>query len=145
MPLRNWLLTSDASECAMQRMSLPLGPAILWATLLACTILCPLEPAKAAGLPANVDAARVGQADNEPGNWLTYGRTYSEQRYSPLTRITAGNVKQLGLAWYADLNSNRGQEATPLAIDGVLYVVTAWSLVKAYDAKTGQLLWSYDP
>jgi quinohemoprotein ethanol dehydrogenase len=153
----------------MQRMNLPLGPAIPWAdcamgphaqtarsrksivrvaalmTLLVCTILCPLEPARAAGLPANVDAARVGQADNEPGNWLTYGRTYSEQRYSPLARITADNVKQLGLAWYADLNSNRGQEATPLEIDGVLYVATAWSIVKAYDAKTGQLLWSYDP
>jgi quinohemoprotein ethanol dehydrogenase len=101
----------------MQRMNLPLGPAIPWAdcamgpraqtarsrksivrvaalmTLLVCTILCPLEPARAAGLPANVDAARVGQADNEPGNWLTYGRTYSEQRYSPLARITADNVK----------------------------------------------------
>jgi quinohemoprotein ethanol dehydrogenase len=95
--------------------------------------------------PANVDATRITQADKEPGNWMTYGRTYSEQRYSPLTKITADNVKQLGLAWYADLDSNRGQEATPLIIDGVLYVSTAWSLVKAFDAKTGKLLWSYDP
>ena len=78
-------------------------------------------------------------------NWMTYGRTYSEQRFSPLARITADNTKQLGLAWYAELDTNRGQEATPLVIDGVLYVSTAWSMVKAYNAKTGTLLWSYDP
>ena len=103
------------------------------------------EPAGAAGLPANVDANRIAGADQDPANWLTYGRTYSEQRFSPLAGITADNVKQLGLAWYADLDTNRGQEATPLVIDGVMYVSTAWSKVKAFDAKTGALLWSYDP
>ena len=76
---------------------------------------------------------------------MTYGRTYSEQRFSPLSEITADNVGQLGLAWFADLETNRGQEATPLVIDGVMYVSTAWSMVKAFDAKTGALLWSYDP
>jgi quinohemoprotein ethanol dehydrogenase len=99
----------------------------------------------AAGTPADVDGARIVAADRDPGNWLTYGRTYGEQRFSPLTRLTADNVKRLGLDWFADLDSNRGQEATPLVIDGVLYVSTAWSLVKAYNAKSGQLLWSYDP
>ena len=113
--------------------------------LLVCASVSLLEPARAAGSPANVDATRLGEADHEPGNWMTYGRTYSEQRYSPLTRITVDNVKQLGLAWYADLDTNRGQEATPLEIDGVLYVSTAWSKVKAYDANTGALRWSYDP
>ena len=103
------------------------------------------ESASAAEAAANVDAARITGADRDPANWMTYGRTYSEQRFSPLSRITAENAKQLGLAWYADLDSNRGQEATPLVIDGVLYVSTAWSIVKAYDAKTGALLWSYDP
>jgi quinohemoprotein ethanol dehydrogenase len=103
------------------------------------------HPVRAAALPANVDGARIAAADQDAGNWLTYGRNYGEQRFSPLTRITADNVKQLGLAWYADLDTNRGQEATPLVIDGVMYVSTAWSMVKALDAKTGQLLWSYDP
>jgi alcohol dehydrogenase (cytochrome c)/quinohemoprotein ethanol dehydrogenase len=101
--------------------------------------------ALAADAPAGVDAARMGKADGDGANWLSYGRTYSEQRFSPLTKITADNAKQLGLAWYADLDTNRGQEATPLVIDGVLYTSTAWSLVKAYDAATGKLLWSYDP
>jgi len=113
--------------------------------LLLCFLAGGLQPTRAVESPANVDATRITQADREPGNWMTYGRTYSEQRYSPLARITADNVKQLGLTWYADLDTNRGQEATPLIIDGVLYVSTAWSLVKAFDAKTGKLLWSYDP
>jgi quinohemoprotein ethanol dehydrogenase len=99
----------------------------------------------AAESPAPVNAARLDNADRDGSNWLSYGRTYSEQRYSSLTRISADNAKQLGLAWYADLDTDRGQEATPLVIDGVMYVSTAWSMVKAYDARTGALLWSYDP
>src|SRR5258708_19810759 len=59
--------------------------------------------------------------------------------------MTSDNAKQLGLAWFADLDTNRGQQATPLVIDGVMYVSTAWSMVKAYDAASGKLLWSYDP
>src|SRR5208282_471757 len=85
-----------------------------------------IKPAGAAESAANVDAARLAGADQDPANWMTYGRTYSEQRFSPLARITADNVKELGLAWYADLDTNRGQEATPLVIDGALYVSTAW-------------------
>ncbi len=92
-----------------------------------------------------VDGARIVHADAEPGNWLSYGRTYSEQRYSPLARINDKNARSLGLAWFTDLDTNRAQEATPLIVDGVMYVSTAWSLVKAYDARSGRLLWAYDP
>jgi alcohol dehydrogenase (cytochrome c)/quinohemoprotein ethanol dehydrogenase len=95
--------------------------------------------------PASVDAARLNNADRDAANWLSYGRTYSEQRFSPLAKITADNAKQLGLAWFADLDTNRGQQATPLVIDGVMYVSTAWSMVKAYDAASGKQLWAYDP
>jgi len=101
--------------------------------------------ARAARAPADVDAARITAADKDPANWLTYGRTYGEQRFSPLARVTAENVKGLGLAWYADFDTDRGQEATPLIIDGVMYLTTAWSMVRAFDAKTGRPLWSYDP
>src|SRR6202040_2042754 len=92
-----------------------------------------------------VDGARIAHADAEPGNWLSYGRTYSEQRYSPLAQINDNNARSLGLAWFADLDTNRAQEATPLIVDGGMYVSTAWSLVKAYDARSGRLLWAYDP
>ena len=94
---------------------------------------------------AAVDSARQLAADREPGTWMSAGRTYSEQRYSPLTGVSKANVKTLGLAWYGDIDTERGQEATPVVVDGVLYVTSAWSLVKAYDAATGRKLWDYDP
>ena len=121
-----------------------LGPTILLA--LACSACQKHEPAATApAKPAQVDAARIVQADQDPGNWLTTGRTYSEQRFSPLAKIDANNVKQLGLAWFVDLDTHRGQEATPLIIDGVLYSTSAWSKVQAIDAASGKLLWQYDP
>jgi alcohol dehydrogenase (cytochrome c)/quinohemoprotein ethanol dehydrogenase len=92
-----------------------------------------------------VDHDRIVHADGEPGNWMTHGRTYSEQRFSPLKEINDQNVNQLGLAWYHDLDTNRGQEATPLVIDGNMYFTTAWSKVVALNAATGKLLWTYDP
>jgi alcohol dehydrogenase (cytochrome c)/quinohemoprotein ethanol dehydrogenase len=107
------------------------------------------EPAReeaAGGGPAAVNASRLAAADAEPGQWMSHGRTYGEQRFSPLTQINRESVGgRLALAWFADLDTHRGQEATPLVADGVLYVSTAWSRVKAYDAATGKPLWSYDP
>jgi len=92
-----------------------------------------------------VDGRRILNADSEPGNWLAHGRNWSEQRFSPLDQIDESNVGELHLAWYADLDTNRGQEATPIVVDGVLYSTSAWSKVQAVDAKTGRLLWQYDP
>ena len=90
---------------------------------------------------ADVDGARIENADSEPGSWMSHGRTYSEQRFSPLTQISKDNVGTLGLAWFADMDTARGQEATPIVVDGVLYTSTAWSKVKAYDARSGKALW----
>jgi quinohemoprotein ethanol dehydrogenase len=95
--------------------------------------------------PADVNESRLVRADREPGNWMTYGRTYNEQRFSPLTQINDQNISQLGLAWYYDLDTRRGQEATPIVVDGIMYFTSAWSKVFALNATTGQLLWSYDP
>jgi quinohemoprotein ethanol dehydrogenase len=94
---------------------------------------------------ANVDASRLIRADNEPGNWMSYGRTYSEQRFSPLKQINDQNTGELGLAWYVDIDTRRGQEATPIVVDGVMFYTTAWSKVYAVKAATGEKLWSYDP
>jgi len=91
------------------------------------------------------DVSGAAIAQGTDGEWLSYGRTYDEQRFSPLTQINADNAGQLGLAWYADLDTNRGQEGTPLVIDGKIYISTAWSKAKAYDAATGKLIWEYDP
>src|SRR6202167_1310680 len=95
--------------------------------------------------PANVSDAQLVNAESQPGDWLTYGRTYSEQRFSPLQAINDKNAARLGLAWYFDLDTDRGQEATPIVADGVMYFSTAWSKVFALNAATGARLWSYDP
>jgi quinohemoprotein ethanol dehydrogenase len=92
-----------------------------------------------------VDDAALRAADGDAANWITYGRTYSEQRFSPLKLIDEQSVGKLGLAWSYDLETLRGVEATPLVKDGVIYTTSAWSLVYAFDAPTGKLLWQYDP
>jgi quinohemoprotein ethanol dehydrogenase len=99
----------------------------------------------AADYRAAVNEARLVAADSEPGNWMSTGRDYGEQRFSPLGQINLDTVGQLGLAWHAEIDSSRGQEATPIVVDGALYVSTAWSMVKAYDARTGRKLWEFDP
>lgn len=92
-----------------------------------------------------ITADMLLDAGEDSANWITHGRTYSEQRFSPLDAINAQNVGDLGLAWFADMDTSRGQEATPLVIDGKMYLTTAWSKVKAFDATTGEPLWDYDP
>lgn len=92
-----------------------------------------------------VTAERIKAADSTPGEWLTHGRTYGEQRFSPLDQINADNVEELGLAWYAELPTDRGIETTPLMADGKLFATASWGHVLAYDAKTGEELWHFDP
>lgn len=111
------------------------GTLALALPLAACTMAANAEP--------GIGAQQIIAADG--ANWLSYGRTYDEQRHSPLNQITAENVGQLGLAWSADMDTARGQEATPLVIDGKIYLTTAWSKAKAYDAVSGKLLWEFDP
>ncbi len=84
-------------------------------------------------------------AAKTPEEWLTYGGTYDEQRFSRLKTINTENVSTLGVAWTYDLATNRGVESTPIVVDGVMYVTSAWSVVYALDAKTGEELWVYDP
>lgn len=102
-------------------------------------------PASMPKYSASVTTERLVAADSEPGQWMSTGRNYWEQRFSPLDQINTENVEQLGLAWSADLDTSRGQEATPIVVDGAIYITTAWSMVKAFDAEDGSLLWEFDP
>ena len=88
-----------------------------------------------------VDQQAITDPDSE---WLSYGRNYKEQRFSPLSKINRDNVDELDLAWSFKFSTARGMEATPLMHDGVLYVSTGWSHVHALDARTGEQLWHYD-
>lgn len=115
-----------------------------WAALAVACLAAACGPAGTKG-PAAVDEARLLAADSEPGQWMSHGRTYSEQRFSPLTQINADTIGKLGLAWSYELREPRAAEATPIVVDRVMYVTSAWSIVHALDAKTGRELWVYDP
>jgi len=95
--------------------------------------------------PHEVDDAALRNADSDPANWITYGHDYSEERYSTLKQIDEQSVGKLGLAWSYDFGVRRALETTPLVYNGVMYATSAWSLVYAFDARTGNLLWKYDP
>ena len=93
---------------------------------------------------------RWKQADAEPGQWIGLGRGWQADRFSPLTAINDTNAARIGFAWESDARSRRGrvehgQEATPIVVDGVLYVSGPWGTAWAVDAKTGQQIWRYDP
>lgn len=115
----------------------------LAAPLLLCLAAC--DGQRAAQSFGNIDQARLDAAEEDDDNWLTYGRTYSEQRYSRLDQVNDENIGNLSLAWVAPLDTTRGQEATPIVVDGVMYTSTAWSKVVALDAASGKILWQYDP
>jgi quinohemoprotein ethanol dehydrogenase len=89
------------------------------------------------------DAALANEADR--ANWLGFGRTYSEQRFSPLDQINADTIENLALAWYKDLPDDRSLNGTPLVVNGVMYFEGSYNKVYAVDARSGQTLWTYDP
>jgi quinohemoprotein ethanol dehydrogenase len=113
-------------------------------SIVGLALALPATVLAAAGAAA-VDSSRLTNADSDPGQWMSYGRTWNEQRFSPLTHINDGNAARLGLAWYAELGTYRGIEATPEEVDGVLYNISAWNIVTAYEAASGKVLWTYDP
>ena len=94
---------------------------------------------------ADVTAKRMLNAETDTENWMSHGRTWGEQRFSPLKQINDKNVSRLGLAWFADLGTYKGVPATPLVVDGVLYNISAMDITTAYDATNGKVLWTYDP
>jgi PQQ-dependent dehydrogenase (methanol/ethanol family) len=104
-----------------------------------------LFPALPAGAQSPVDDARLAKAAETPADWLAHGRTWSEQRFSPLAQVDEGNVAQLAPAWVYATGETRGHEATPLVADGVMYTTLPWSIVVALDAATGRELWRHDP
>jgi quinohemoprotein ethanol dehydrogenase len=141
---------------------------LTWLCLLALAAACsrepaeepatePAAPAAEAAAPeqdnaerirnatATINDARIRNANAEPGNWMSHGRTYDEQRFSPLDQIDEASVGELGLAWYWDTGTRRGLESTPIVVDGVMFNSGSWSVVWAHDARTGELLWEYDP
>ncbi len=104
-----------------------------------------LTEAEVAKAIEGVDKTAIVANETHTRNWPTYGLDFAETRFSRLSQINTGNVGKLGLSWSYDLKSRRGVEATPIVVDGVMYVTGSWSIVHALDARSGEPLWVYDP
>jgi len=98
-----------------------------------------------AEVTSQVDDAKLAAQETEHGDWLTYGRNYKEDRYSLLDQITKENVKDLGLAWTLGVGTKRGIQGTPIVVDGIMFATGPWSVLWAINARTGELIWEYDP
>jgi quinohemoprotein ethanol dehydrogenase len=104
-----------------------------------------LSPQRIQSITSAIDGEAIIANAKTTKDWLSYGLDYSETRFSKLTEINTGNVKNLGLKWTYNLESVRGVEATPLVVDGIMYVTASWSVVHAVDVRTGKRIWTYDP
>ena len=125
-------------------------PAVIILALTSTLIQCSKKPAPGSEehikqATAIVDDAYIANADNTPENWVTYGKNYGEDRFSSLTQINTENVGRLGLAWTLNLETARGIEATPLVVDGIMFLTGPWSKVFAVDVRNGKMIWTYDP
>ncbi len=91
-----------------------------------------------------IDDAALNKVE-DGSNWAAWGRTFDEQRFSPLDQINTQNVSKLGLAWSLDFDNIWNVSSQPVAVDGVIYTAVGYSHVYAIDALTGKVLWDYDP
>ncbi len=107
--------------------------------------ICALFLWNAHGDDFQVNEDSIISSKKNSQEWLSHGRTYDEQRFSELKQISNENIDRLGIEWFADLDSNRGHEATPIVSDGVMFTTGAWSVVYAHNALSGELLWKFDP
>jgi quinohemoprotein ethanol dehydrogenase len=101
------------------------------------------EHIKAVTSAVDINSVRANEATSK--DWPTIGLDYGETRFSKLKQINADNVKDLGLVWSYNLESSRGVEATPIVVDGIMYVTASWSVVHAIDVRTGKKIWTFDP
>ena len=149
LSIRHWrgMISERIKACLPPRIETPPSEfrSVLTRVARACVLLLVFSFFVSCSRPKPLDDSRLRSADQEIGNWLLYGRTYDDHRFSPLNQINERTVAKLGLAWSRELDTTRGLEATPLVEDGVLYATGAWSVVYAIDAKTGEVRWSYDP
>jgi alcohol dehydrogenase (cytochrome c) len=97
----------------------------------------------AAAAAAQIAPERIRDADREPGNWLTYSRTYNGHRFSPLSQVTAANVSTLRAAWTYQIQQPGKFSTSPIAIDGILYLTEPGGEVVAVDGLTGRPVWRY--
>lgn len=109
--------------------------------LMFCALAMPMFSARAN--PTAIDDQRLLSAGKNVSDWILSGRTYSNQRFSPLKQVNRGNVKRLVPAWIHQTGIASTFQTTPMVADGVMYITTPFSHVEALDAKTGRAKWRY--
>ena len=132
----------------MQQMRCAVLPGLRAIILMATTVMSGAlmaSPSQAAEKEAAASNASMFVNEADGANWATYGRTFSETHYSPLTQINERNISRLKLAWYIDLPTMISAVGEPLAVNGVIYFAVGHANVYAADAATGEVLWTYDP
>ncbi len=93
-----------------------------------------------------VDDERIDRInEDDPGQWLAYGRGYRQHRFSPLEQINRATVKDLGLNWTRQIEVRHRLQSSPIVVDGVIYYTDSWSNVSAVDADTGETIWTFNP
>jgi quinohemoprotein ethanol dehydrogenase len=93
----------------------------------------------------DVTEARMIAEAAKGDNWPVGGRTFDEQHFSPLKQITDRNIGNLGLAWVSDIETTMGLATEPIVVDGTIYVSAPQSRVYAVDARSGKIVWRFDP
>ena len=114
----------------------------LFAHLLVAAAL--IMPAPLQASDRNITDKEINDESNT-ADWLAYGRTHSEQRFSPLKDINTDNISKLKPSWYLDISDKTDMTSTPLVVDGVMYHIGHLNVVRAIDARNGKLLWKFDP
>ena len=113
--------------------------------VLIATVISASVSGLAQSRPADLTGDRIAKAKSEPQNWATYFGTYDAWRYSSLDQINANNVKNLTSVWAIQTGKiDGGLNATPLVVDGIMYLIASEDRVFALNAETGERLWSYD-
>lgn len=146
-------LTSVSGQICRLSKSKSFGVALLAFGISMCRATAIAGPTDGASGPAltgkiaagNVDAERIRQDARVGANWMLGGRTFSAQRFSPLRQINDRTVPELGVAWSSDIPSPDGLEATPIVVDGAIYISGSQDMVEALDAGTGRLIWRWRP
>ncbi|MFZ3123685.1 MAG: PQQ-binding-like beta-propeller repeat protein, partial [Acidovorax sp.] len=149
--MRNWMNSAGSSwrgsVTSRDAMVLALAAASLFATAATSAMAEQAKGSKAhiAAVTKKVDGAFIRANEARTSDWPSHGLDYAETRFSRLNQISTANVKDLGLVWSYNLESTRGVEATPLVVDGIMYVTASWSIVHAIDVRSGKKIWTYDP
>jgi quinohemoprotein ethanol dehydrogenase len=117
---------------------------ILSLTASLCTCLLLISACEKPTEDVAYDDAAIAN-ESQTSEWLAYGRTHNERRFSPSDQINTGNVAKLKVDWFLDLPQDVGLVSTPLVIDGTLYFTGTMNVIRAVDAVTGKLLWEFDP